>query len=52
MRNRIAHDYRTVDDDVVSDVVDRHTIDLHRLLSVEIEAAREVLRNADEQRDA
>jgi uncharacterized protein with HEPN domain len=51
MRNRIAHNYWTVDDDVVWDVVDRHATDLHRLLSVEIEVAREVL-DADEEGDA
>jgi uncharacterized protein with HEPN domain len=48
MRNRIAHNYWTVDDDIVWEVVDRHAMDLHRHLVKEIEAARKVLLAADE----
>ncbi|MGW5452937.1 HepT-like ribonuclease domain-containing protein [Nocardia sp. NPDC003979] len=40
MRNRIAHSYWLVDDDIVWVVVDVHAADLHRLLAYEIEAAR------------
>ncbi|MEV0435485.1 HepT-like ribonuclease domain-containing protein [Nocardia sp. NPDC050413] len=40
MRNRIAHSYWLVDDDIVWVVVDVHAADLHRRLVDEIEAAR------------
>lgn len=40
MRNRIAHNYWTVDDDVVWAVVDQHARDLRAVLSEEIEIAR------------
>jgi len=43
MRNRIAHAYWTVDDDVVWAAVDEHAPQLHRVLAEEITAARAVL---------
>ncbi|MEB3064652.1 MULTISPECIES: HepT-like ribonuclease domain-containing protein [Mycolicibacter] len=43
MRNRIAHNYWTVDDDVVWAVVDQHAPDLRTVLADEIEIARSQL---------
>lgn len=43
MRNRIAHNYWTVDDDVVWDAVSQHAPELHSALSEEIAAARRLL---------
>ncbi|MBF4998858.1 DUF86 domain-containing protein [Nocardia sp. BSTN01] len=43
MRNRIAHNYWLVDDDVVWSVVETHAPELHRQLSPEIDAARKRL---------
>lgn len=40
MRNRIAHDYWTVDDDIVWAVVDQHARSLRTVLTDEIEIAR------------
>jgi uncharacterized protein with HEPN domain len=40
MRNRIAHNYWTVDGDIVWAVVDEHAADLHRALETEILTAR------------
>lgn len=40
MRNRIAHNYWTIDDEVVWAVVDQHAADLHRALADDIEIAR------------
>ncbi|NDJ89689.1 HepT-like ribonuclease domain-containing protein [Mycolicibacter kumamotonensis] len=43
MRNRIAHNYWTVDNDIVWAVVDQHARDLSTVLADEIEAARSQL---------
>jgi uncharacterized protein with HEPN domain len=43
MRNRIAHHYWTVDDEIVWDVVDQHATALHQSLAKEIGAARSLL---------
>jgi uncharacterized protein with HEPN domain len=43
MRNRIAHNYWTVDDDIVWTVVEQHAARLHKALADEIAAARELL---------
>ncbi|WP_236793717.1 HepT-like ribonuclease domain-containing protein [Amycolatopsis sp. GM8] len=43
MRNRIAHNYWTVDDDIVWDVVAHHAPRLREALTGEIDAARSVL---------
>jgi uncharacterized protein with HEPN domain len=43
MRNRIAHDYWTVDDDTVWTVVGQHAAQLNKALADEIAAARELL---------
>lgn len=43
MRNRIAHNYWTVDDDIVWAVVSEHATQLHQALAAEIDAARSVL---------
>lgn len=43
MRNRIAHNYWTVDDDIVWDVVERAAPQLHQALTNEISTARSVL---------
>ena len=40
MRNRIAHNYWLVDDEIVWSVVETHAPELHRQLSAEIEVAR------------
>ncbi|MFB7875482.1 MULTISPECIES: HepT-like ribonuclease domain-containing protein [unclassified Nocardia] len=40
MRNRIAHSYWLVDDDIVWAVVDVHARELHRHLAAEFDAAR------------
>ncbi|MCA2206681.1 HepT-like ribonuclease domain-containing protein [Nocardia rosealba] len=40
MRNRIAHSYWLVDDDIVWVVVDVHAAELHNSLRTEFEAAR------------
>lgn len=40
MRNRIAHDYWTVDDDVVWEVVQTHAGVLHKALAEDIATAR------------
>jgi hypothetical protein len=45
--NRIAHDYLTVDDDVIWTVVEHHAAQLRRALGAEITTARSALR-ADE----
>lgn len=44
MRNRIAHDYWTVDDDVVWQVVEQHASELHAILDEDIARARTLLR--------
>lgn len=44
MRNRIAHNYWTVDNDIVWAVVDEHAQGLHKALSEEIDAAKALLR--------
>ena len=43
MRNRIAHNYWTIDDEVVWSVVEQHAPQLHTALSGEIDAARALL---------
>ena len=43
MRNRIAHDYRTVDDDIVWEVVTEHVPALGNVIAKEIEHARRLL---------
>jgi uncharacterized protein with HEPN domain len=43
MRNRIAHNYRTVDNDIVWAVVDQYAADLHRALETEILTALSTL---------
>jgi uncharacterized protein with HEPN domain len=40
MRNRIARNYWTVNDDIVWAVIDHHAAELHRTLKAEIHAAR------------
>lgn len=47
MRNRIAHNYWTVDDDVVWGVVSQDAHDRYDALSEEINAARAVVRAAE-----
>lgn len=47
MRNRIAHNYWTVDDDIVWDVVHQHAPQLHQALTEEIDTARSVLDTGD-----
>ena len=49
MRNRIAHDYWTVDDDVVWEAVARYAPELRRVLASEIEAARAALQAGEPQ---
>ncbi len=49
MRNRIARNYWTVDNDIVWAVVAQHAPELHRDLADEINAARSQLASADEQ---
>jgi uncharacterized protein with HEPN domain len=49
MRNRIAHNYWTLDDDIVWTVVEQHAAQLHEALAEEIDTARSVLQAADEQ---
>jgi uncharacterized protein with HEPN domain len=49
MRNRIAHNYWTVDDDIVWTVVEQHAAQLRQALADEINTARSVLQAADEQ---
>lgn len=51
MRNRIAHDYWTVDDDIVWAVVSQHAQDLFGALAEEINAARSVLDAAENDND-
>ncbi|MGH8776147.1 MAG: HepT-like ribonuclease domain-containing protein [Jiangellaceae bacterium] len=46
MRNRIAHDYRTIDDDVVWDVVERHAATLHRTIAPDVVQATAMLDEA------
>ncbi|MQA87577.1 MAG: DUF86 domain-containing protein [Streptosporangiales bacterium] len=48
MRNRIAHNYWTVDDDIVWAVIDQHASELRRALAEEIGAARSVLQTGEE----
>ncbi|MBC6450925.1 HepT-like ribonuclease domain-containing protein [Actinokineospora xionganensis] len=43
MRNRIAHNYWTVDDDIVWAVVSEHATQLHQVLASEITTARSAL---------
>ncbi|WP_166351174.1 HepT-like ribonuclease domain-containing protein [Phytoactinopolyspora limicola] len=43
MRNRVAHNYWTVDDDIVWSVVAEHAPELREALSDEIDTARSVL---------
>lgn len=43
MRNRIAHDYRTIDDDIVWEVVSEHVPVLGNAIAKEIEHARRLL---------
>jgi uncharacterized protein with HEPN domain len=43
MRNRIARDYRTVDDDIVWEVVTEHVPALGNVIAKEIEHARQLL---------
>jgi len=45
MRNRVAHNYWTVDDDIVWSVVERHAPRLQQTLAGEIDAARALLDN-------
>jgi uncharacterized protein with HEPN domain len=47
MRNRIAHNYWTIDDDIVWAVVAQHAPQLHEVLAEEIRAARSVLDASD-----
>ncbi|PXY20782.1 HepT-like ribonuclease domain-containing protein [Prauserella muralis] len=47
MRNRVAHNYWTIDDDIVWAVVDQHARQLHRELAQEIASARAVLEARD-----
>jgi len=49
MRNRVAHDYWTVDDDIVWAAVDHYAPELRRVLADEIETARAVLRTGEQQ---
>jgi uncharacterized protein with HEPN domain len=49
MRNRIAHNYWTVDDDIVWAVVVQHAAELHRALVNEIDTARSILGADDQQ---
>lgn len=49
MRNRIAHNYWTVDDDIVWAVVDQHARDLRGALAGEIEIARSRLNAHDDE---
>lgn len=48
MRNRIAHDYLTVDDDIVWAVAEHHATQLHHALTNEIATAKSTLQT-DEQ---
>jgi uncharacterized protein with HEPN domain len=43
MRNRIAHNYWTIDDDVVWTVVNEHAPMLRQVLAQEVKAARRTL---------
>jgi uncharacterized protein with HEPN domain len=43
MRNRIAHNYWTVDDDIVWAVIEQHAPQLHQVLADEINTARLLL---------
>jgi uncharacterized protein with HEPN domain len=47
MRNRIAHNYWTVDDDIVWSVVELHAPQLHQALIEEINIARSLLDTGD-----
>ncbi|WP_040923902.1 HepT-like ribonuclease domain-containing protein [Saccharomonospora iraqiensis] len=48
MRNRIAHNYWTIDDEIVWAVVAEHAPKLHRALVEEIEHARAILEKEPE----
>lgn len=48
MRNRIAHNYWTVDDDIVWAVVAEHAPTLHRSPADEVNGARAILESNDE----
>ncbi|GAA5171637.1 hypothetical protein GCM10023321_70440 [Pseudonocardia eucalypti] len=48
MRNRIAHDYLTIDDDIIWAVVEHHATQLHHALENEIATAKTTL-HTDEQ---
>lgn len=48
MRNRIAHNYWTVDDDIVWAVVSEHAQDVYGAIAEEINAARSALETADD----
>ena len=50
MRNRIAHHYWTIDDDVVWAVAEQHATKLHQELAEEIDTARSVLDADDDHR--
>jgi uncharacterized protein with HEPN domain len=43
MRNRVAHNYWTVDNDIVWAVVEQHAPQLHQALAAEIDTARSLL---------
>ena len=47
MRNRIAHNYWTIDDDIVWAVIEQHAPQLHRALADEINTARLLLDTGD-----
>lgn len=49
MRNRIAHNYWTIDDDIVWAVVDRHSRELSMVLANEIDIARSHLNAASDE---
>ncbi|MQA98419.1 MAG: DUF86 domain-containing protein [Streptosporangiales bacterium] len=49
MRNRIAHNYWTVDDDIVWTLVNEHAPLLHQALATEFQAARSLLDGDDDQ---
>lgn len=50
MRNRIAHDYLTVDDDIVWAVVEHHATHLHHALNNEIATAKSTLQTDEQTR--
>jgi uncharacterized protein with HEPN domain len=49
MRNRVAHNYWTVDDDIVWAVVEQHAPQLRRALANEVDMARSTLDAAGRQ---